>query len=175
MLFKLQTHSYRLQPMVMPRLRTVPLPSLLNPMTLQGQQSNLDICTRIKKVFWNCTTSWYCKGLKCQETLTQAVPLQKNRVKWPTWAQWPGRKTSQQPALLRNHAAQEARCLAPDSKHKSMERWQAKMSNTSPDLPGAVQQSPPVTAVLLSCWFISSYTWPHLIHHSSIWYRALAY
>lgn len=48
MFFKLQTHSYRLQPIVIPRLRIVPLPSLLNPVTLQVQQSNLDIHTRKK-------------------------------------------------------------------------------------------------------------------------------
>lgn len=46
--FKWQTHFYRLQPTVIPKLRIVPLPNLLNPLTLQVQQSNLDIHKRKK-------------------------------------------------------------------------------------------------------------------------------
>lgn len=109
MFFKLQTHSYRLQPIVIPRIRTVPLPSLLNPVTLQVQQPNLFdyllyIHTRKKIVFWNYTISRYCKTQSSWH-LTQATPLQKNRIKWSPWGQWPVRKTLQQPALLRKHPA----------------------------------------------------------------------
>lgn len=57
-----------------------------------------------KIVFWNCTISWYCK-IQSSWHLTQATPLQKNRIKWSSWCQWPVRKTSQQPALLRKHPA----------------------------------------------------------------------